>query len=112
MEGEVISGKRKTGEYDETGKAIMKGRQEGRKNFQNQITSKERLKMERRMRMKKLIGFFKDEEGATAVEYGLMVALIAVAIITAVTLVGTNLTALFNEIAGELELDSLLSKIA
>jgi pilus assembly protein Flp/PilA len=112
VEGEVISGKRKTGEYDETGKAIMKGRQEGRKNFQNQITSKERLKMERRMRMKKLIGFFKDEEGATAVEYGLMVALIAVAIITAVTLVGTNLTALFNEIAGELELDSLLSKIA
>jgi pilus assembly protein Flp/PilA len=40
------------------------------------------------------------ERGATAVEYGLMVALIAVAIVTAVTLVGTNLTTLFNNVAG------------
>lgn len=32
-----------------------------------------------------------DEEGATAVEYGLMVSLIAVVIIAAVTLIGTNL---------------------
>jgi len=53
--------------------------------------------------MKKLIGFFKDEEGATAVEYGLLVALIAVAIIAAVTLVGTNLRDLFNQVAGELQ---------
>jgi pilus assembly protein Flp/PilA len=42
----------------------------------------------------------RSEKGATAVEYGLMVSLIAVAIITAVTLLGTNLTALFNQIAG------------
>jgi pilus assembly protein Flp/PilA len=42
------------------------------------------------------------ERGATAVEYGLMVALIAVAIITAVTLVGTNLTTLFNKVATNL----------
>ena len=41
-----------------------------------------------------------DERGATAVEYGLMVALIAVAIITAVRLLGTNLTSLFTSIAG------------
>jgi len=53
--------------------------------------------------MKKLIGFFKDEEGATAVEYGLLVALIAVAIIGAVTLVGTNLDLLFRQVAGELQ---------
>ena len=39
--------------------------------------------------MKKLINFFKDEEGATAVEYGLLVALIAVVIIGAVTAIGT-----------------------
>ena len=52
--------------------------------------------------MKKLINFFKDEEGATAVEYGLMVALIAVAIIGTVTLVGTNLNLLFTNVAGEL----------
>ena len=41
------------------------------------------------------------EEGATAVEYGIMVALIAVAIIIAVTLLGTNLSNLFTRVAGE-----------
>lgn len=45
--------------------------------------------------MKKLINFFKDEEGATAVEYGLLVALIAVAIITAVRTLGTNVNTAF-----------------
>lgn len=44
----------------------------------------------------------REEKGATAVEYGLMVGLIAVAIITAVTLLGGNLTALFTNIAGKL----------
>ena len=44
------------------------------------------------------------EEGATAVEYGLMVALIAIVIITAVTLIGTNLDLLFAKIAAELAL--------
>lgn len=44
----------------------------------------------------------RKEDGATAVEYGLMVALIAVVIIAAVTLIGTNLTAIFNGVAGEL----------
>jgi pilus assembly protein Flp/PilA len=43
-----------------------------------------------------------EENGATAVEYGLMVALIAVVIITAVQLIGTNLTTMFNNIAGSL----------
>ncbi|NUP73990.1 MAG: Flp family type IVb pilin [Sinomonas sp.] len=41
------------------------------------------------------------EKGATAVEYGIMVALIAIAIIVAVTLLGTNLSTLFNNIAGK-----------
>jgi pilus assembly protein Flp/PilA len=45
--------------------------------------------------------FVKSESGVTAIEYGLIAALIAVAIITAVTLVGTNLTATFNNIAGK-----------
>jgi pilus assembly protein Flp/PilA len=49
--------------------------------------------------MEKLIKFFKDEEGATAVEYGLMVALIAVVIIVAVTLLGTTLSSKFNAVA-------------
>ena len=43
--------------------------------------------------------FAKDESGATAIEYGLIAALIAVVIITAVRLVGTNLTGTFNNIA-------------
>ncbi len=43
-----------------------------------------------------------DEEGATAVEYGLMVALIAVVIITAVALVGTNLSTMFTNVAGKI----------
>ena len=41
----------------------------------------------------------KREKGATAVEYGLMVALIAVAIITTVGLLGTNLSTMFNNVA-------------
>jgi len=41
----------------------------------------------------------RDERGATAVEYGLMVALIAVVIIVAVSALGTNLTGIFNQTA-------------
>ena len=44
----------------------------------------------------------RDERGATAVEYGLMVALIAVAIIAAVFLLGNKLTALFTEVSSSL----------
>ncbi|WP_241990967.1 Flp family type IVb pilin [Cryobacterium gelidum] len=40
-----------------------------------------------------------EEEGATAVEYGLMVSLIAVAVIVAVTLIGTNLNTMFGNVA-------------
>jgi len=43
-----------------------------------------------------------SDRGATAVEYGLIVALIALAIIVAVALVGTNLGLLFTDVAGEL----------
>ena len=44
----------------------------------------------------------KDDKGATAVEYGLMVALIAVVIIAAVTLLGTKLSTLFNNVGTSL----------
>ena len=44
----------------------------------------------------------RDEKGATAVEYGLMVALIAVVIIVAVTLLGNNLSTMFDDIAGKI----------
>jgi pilus assembly protein Flp/PilA len=40
-----------------------------------------------------------DDRGASAVEYGLLVALIAAVIVTAVTLIGTNLTSVFNKVA-------------
>jgi len=43
--------------------------------------------------------FARDEEGVTAIEYGLIAALIAVAIILGVTAVGTNLNGLFNYIS-------------
>ena len=46
--------------------------------------------------------FFQDEAGATAVEYGLLVALIAVVIITAVTAVGTSLSTKFNSVASSI----------
>ena len=53
--------------------------------------------------MKKIFErFLKDESGATAIEYALIAAGIALAIITAVNLVGTNLTAKFNSIASKL----------
>ena len=44
----------------------------------------------------------RSEKGATAVEYGLMVALIAIVIIGAVALLGDNLNALFNDVADSL----------
>ena len=46
--------------------------------------------------------FIRDEEGATAVEYGLMAALIAAVIVTAVTTVGTQLSGLFDFIGSKL----------
>ncbi len=43
--------------------------------------------------------FVRDEEGATMVEYGLMVALIAIVVIVAVALIGTNLNNTFSTVA-------------
>jgi pilus assembly protein Flp/PilA len=45
---------------------------------------------------------FKDESGATAIEYGLIAAGIAVAIIVAVGLLGDELALLFNSISSEI----------
>ncbi|WP_421993089.1 Flp family type IVb pilin [Roseococcus sp.] len=46
-----------------------------------------------------LKSLWKDEDGASAVEYGLIAGLIAVAIVTAATLVGTNLNGLLGRIS-------------
>ena len=43
--------------------------------------------------------FAADETGATAIEYGLIVALIAVVIITAVTAIGKNLNTAFTKVS-------------
>jgi pilus assembly protein Flp/PilA len=47
--------------------------------------------------------FVKDESGATAIEYGLIAALIALAIMVGAGALGNNLNAKFNEIAGKLQ---------
>jgi len=52
--------------------------------------------------MKKLMRLFKDDEGASMVEYGLLVALIAVVAIAGIILVGQDLLALFNNVARQL----------
>jgi pilus assembly protein Flp/PilA len=49
-----------------------------------------------------LITLWKNEDGATAIEYGLIAALIAVAAIAAMGLVGTSLTNTFNTVASKL----------
>jgi pilus assembly protein Flp/PilA len=46
--------------------------------------------------------FFKNSKGATAIEYGLIAALIAVAAITAMTTVGTKLTTVFTNVGNKL----------
>lgn len=46
--------------------------------------------------------FIQDEEGVTAIEYGLIAALIAIVIITAVTSVGANLNVVFTTVANAL----------
>ena len=49
-----------------------------------------------------LMRLFKDEDGATAIEYGLIAALIAVAAVATMTTVGTNLKAVFGSVAASL----------
>ncbi|MBK9083599.1 MAG: Flp family type IVb pilin [Rhizobiales bacterium] len=52
--------------------------------------------------MTKIFAFAKDESGATAIEYGLIAALVGVAIITAVTTLGTKLSSTFGNVSAKL----------
>ena len=52
--------------------------------------------------MQKIRDFVADESGATAIEYGLIAALIAVGIIVAATTLGGNLSGLFNRIGSKM----------
>jgi pilus assembly protein Flp/PilA len=47
--------------------------------------------------------FMKDESGVTAIEYGLIAALVAVGIITALTTLGTSLSDIFGTVSDELD---------
>ena len=53
--------------------------------------------------MERLIKFFKEEEGATAVEYGIMVALIAAIIIVVVATLGSQVSTAFQSIVTALQ---------
>ena len=59
--------------------------------------------VERRVVMKMIKEFFNDESGATMVEYAILVALIAVAVIAIVTLLGIQLDAKFQEVCTALK---------
>ena len=52
--------------------------------------------------MNKAIDFIKEEDGVTAIEYGLIAALISVVIIVALKATGTGLQSIFTKISGEL----------
>lgn len=53
--------------------------------------------------MKRFMSFLKDEEGATAIEYGLIAALVAVAIIAGITALGGSLNAIFDGISNTVD---------
>jgi pilus assembly protein Flp/PilA len=52
--------------------------------------------------IQKIMSFLKDEEGATMVEYALMVALIAVVVSVAVVALQGKMTGTFNTVAGKM----------
>ena len=47
--------------------------------------------------------FIRDDEGATAIEYGLIAALVSVAAITALSAMGDSLDGLFTEVSGQID---------
>ncbi len=61
--------------------------------------------------MKKLLRFLKDEEGVTAIKYGLIASLIAIVIVGAVGLAGTSLNVLFKTVSEELEKKDMLYRV-
>jgi len=55
-----------------------------------------------RQKMKTILNFLKDESGASAAEYGLLIALLAVVVIIGVTSLGTKLNTDFTNLAAKL----------
>jgi pilus assembly protein Flp/PilA len=56
--------------------------------------------------MEKIQNFFKNDSGATIVEYGLLVTFIAIAVIVGITAVGSNLEAVFDGVAPKIKAPS------
>jgi pilus assembly protein Flp/PilA len=52
--------------------------------------------------MKRLVRFLMDEQGVSAIEYGLIASLVAIALIVGATLLGTKLNAVFTTTAGSM----------
>lgn len=65
-------------------------------------TARVNEQINRRPKMKFIKKIFKNEDGATAIEYGLIAALIAVAAITAMSSLGTNLSNTFTKVSNKL----------
>jgi pilus assembly protein Flp/PilA len=57
----------------------------------------------REHRMRHLKSFFNDDAGATAIEYALIASLIAIALVTVLTNLGTQLSAEFSEVSSSLK---------
>jgi len=55
------------------------------------------------MKIRRLIPFLKDESGVTAIEYGLIAALVGVAIIGGVTLLGDSLDSMFTSVSATID---------
>jgi len=53
--------------------------------------------------LRKMVAFIKDEEGASAIEYGLLVGLIALAIVVGATALGTSINTIFTNAAASLD---------
>ncbi|MDO9531468.1 MAG: Flp family type IVb pilin [Deltaproteobacteria bacterium] len=54
--------------------------------------------------LSKIMAFINDEEGASAIEYGLLVGLIALAIVAGATLLGTSISNMFTRASTKLDL--------
>ncbi|KML43860.1 Flp family type IVb pilin [Burkholderia stabilis] len=53
--------------------------------------------------IEKIAWFIQDQEGVTAIEYGLIAALIAIGIVVALTTIGTDLKTVFSTVAADLD---------
>jgi pilus assembly protein Flp/PilA len=88
---------------------VATGRHYGRPRFRSALSRRRSTDGSEATRSKELImktlfnRFANDESGATAIEYGLIAALIAVAAISAMTTLGTKLTSTFTAVSNQLK---------